>query len=281
MRSKVTHMGRVKQIALALGNRACRPVTIVWSVIAVFLLAPRSAQAQLGIGAVLAAASAVVDLIKNTIGPLLNTAISVLGDINGIAQAFSDLWQKVVYPIALIAQAQAMVAQIVAMFTGLAMSIHNVNVLSATLPNPTALEVLIRNRSVTDFAQFDQAFQQTYRPLPPATDIDPGDRQRVDMGDAMAMGTLKTLKSSDQVVEQTLQAARIIENEAQQAAPGSAPWLSAAGLIAAVENQAMMQRMVASATREEAAMLAHTNAIRKRHADVTSQLRQDAGLALK
>jgi hypothetical protein len=95
------------------------------------------------------------------------------------------------------------------------------------------------------------------------------------------MGTLKTLKSSDQVIEQTLEAARIIENEAGQAAPGSAPWLSAAGLIAAVENQAMMQRMLASAMREEAAIVAHTNAIRKRHADVTNQLRQDAGMALK
>jgi len=274
-------MARIRHIALTLRIRGYCSIAIVSSLIAVFFLAPRSARAQLGTGAVLAAASALVDFIKNTIGPLLNTAISVLGDINGITQAFSDLWQKVVYPIALIAQAQAMVAQVVAMFTGLAISIHNVNVLSATLPNPTALEVIIRNRSVSDFVQFDQAFRQTYRPLPPATDIDPGDRQRVDMSDAMAMGTLKTLKSSDQVVEQTLQAAQIIENEAAQAAPGSAPWLSAAGLVAAVENQAMMQRMLASAMREEAAILAHTNAIRKRHADVTSQLQQDAGLALK
>jgi len=270
----------VRQLALCFLSRRHR-LAIVFPAIGVLLLAPRSARAQLGIGAVLAAAGAVVGFIKNTIGPLLNTAISALGDINGIAQAFSDLWQKVVYPIAVIAQAQAMVAQVVAMFTGLTMSIHNVNVLSATLPNPTALEVIIRNRSVTDFAQFDQAFRQTYRPLPPAMDIDPGDRQRVDMSDSMAMGTLKTLKSSDQVVEQTLQAAQIIENEAGQAAPGSAPWLSAAGLIAAVENQAVMQRMLASAIREEAAIVAHTNAIRKRHADVTTQLRQDAGLALK
>ncbi len=273
-------MRRVRQLARCFLSRRHR-LAIVFAAIAVLFLAPRSARAQLGIGAVLAAASAVVDFIKNTIGPLLNTAMSTLGDINGVAQAFSDLWQKVVYPIALIAQAQAMVAQVVAMFTGLAMSIHNVNVLSATLPNPTALEVVIRNRSVTDFAQFDQLFRQTYRPLPPATDIDPGDRQRVDMSDAMAMGTLKTLKSSDQVIEQTLEAARIIENEAGQAAPGSAPWLSAAGLIAAVENQAMTQRMLASAMREEAAIIAHANAIRKRHADVTNELRQQAGLALK
>jgi len=53
---------------------------------------------------------------------------------------------------------------------------------------------------VADFAQFDQAFRTTYQPLPPVTDIDPGDRQRVDMSDALAMDTLKALKASDQVV---------------------------------------------------------------------------------
>jgi hypothetical protein len=161
------------------------------------------------------------------------------------------------------------------------MSVHNVNVLSATLPHPTALESIVRNRVVTDFAQLEQAFSQTYRPLPSPADIDPGDRERVDMSDAMAMGTLKMLKASDQVVEQTLRAAEIIESEAAQAAPGSAPYLSAAGLVAAVENQAMMQRMLAAELRAEAAMLAHENAMRKRSADATVQHRQGTASAVK
>jgi len=65
----------------------------------------------------------------------------------------------------------------------------------------------------------------------PATS--PGDghrfrrRQRVDMSDALAMDTLKALKASDQVVGQTLQASQIIEDEAAQAAPGSAAYLTA------------------------------------------------------
>jgi hypothetical protein len=249
--------------------------------IALGLIAPQPAKAQLGAIAVTIAAAAVVSLITNTIGSLLGTSNGLLGSINDFMQALVSLWEDVVYPINLINQARAMVNQLVAQFRGLVAAIDNVNVHSATLPNPTALEAIMRNGSVADFAQFDQAFRTTYQPLPPVTDIDPGDRQRVDMSDALAMDTLKALKASDQVVGQTLQASQIIEDEAAQAAPGSAAFLTGAGLIAAVENQAMMQRMLAAELREEAAILAHTNAIRKRQADMANQFRQDTTTLFK
>ena len=245
------------------------------------LIAPPPALAQLGAIAVTAAAAAVVSLIVNTIGSLLGTANGLLGSINGFVQALANLWQNVVYPINLINQALGMINQLIAQFRGLVTAIDNVSVRSATLPNPSSLETIMRNRSVADFAQFDQAFRTTFQPLPPATDIHPGDRQRVDMSGALAMDTLKTLKASDQVVQQTLQASQIIEDEAAQAAPGSAAYLTGAGLIAAVENQATMQRMLAAELREEAAILAHSNAIRKRQADMASQFRQDTTTLFK
>ena len=239
------------------------------------LIGPPPAMAQIGAIAVTAAAAAVVSFITNTIGGLLGSSNGLLSDINGFFQALVNLWQRVVYPIALINQARMMVTQLVAQFRGLVRAIDNVNVRSATLPNPTALEGIMRNGSVGDFGQFDQVFRTTFQPLPPAANINPGDRQRVDMSDALAMDTLKALKASDQVVQQTLQASQMIEDEAAQAAPGSAAFLTGAGLVAAVENQAMMQRMLAAELREEAAILADTNAIRKRQADMAGQFRQD------
>jgi hypothetical protein len=244
-------------------------------VLAFGLIGPPPAMAQIGAIAVTAAAVAVVSFITNTIGGLLGSSNGLLSDINGFFQALVNLWQRVVYPIALINQARMMVTQLVAQFRGLVRAIDNVNVRSATLPNPTALEGIMRNGSVGDFGQFDQVFRTTFQPLPPAANINPGDRQRVDMSDALAMDTLKALKASDQVVQQTLQASQMIEDEAAQAAPGSAAFLTGAGLVAAVENQAMMQRMLAAELREEAAILADTNAIRKRQADMAGQLRQD------
>lgn len=247
----------------------------------VCVVLPQPAHAQLGIAAVTAAAAAVVSFISNTIGPLLNTGISILSDINRVTQAFSDLWQKTVYPVSLINRALSLANMLRASFTPVAFSIHNIGVLSATLPNPTSLETVMRNRSIGDFASFDQAFRQTYQPIPAVRDIDPGDRQRVDMSDAMAMGVLKQLKASDQVVEQTLQAADLIEQEATQQAPGSATFLTGSGMIAAVENQAMMQRMLAALLRDEAAVLGQGNSLAKRHSDATTEFRGDTTSGFK
>jgi hypothetical protein len=257
------------------GNGRSRIAIFLAIFISCGLIAPPPAVAQLGVIAVTGAAAAVVNLITITIAALLATANGQLGSINGSAQTLANLWENVVYPINLINRALAMVNQLIAQFRGLVAAIDNVNVRSATLPNPIALEAIMRNGSVSDFAQFDQAFRTTFQPLPAASDIDPGDRQRVNMSDAIAMDTLKALKASDQVVQQTLQASQIIEDEAAQASPGSAAYLTGAGLIAAVENQATMQRMLAAELREEAAILAHGNAVRKRQADMASQFRQD------
>ncbi len=239
------------------------------------LIAPQPAVAQIGALGVAAAAAAVVALITNTIGALFGTANGLLGSINNFLQALVNLWENIVYPIALINQTRMLVTQLIAQFRGLITAIDNINVRSATLPNPSALEAIMRNGSIADFGQFNQTYRTTYQQLPPVTDIDPGDRQRVDMSDALAMDTLKTLKASDDVVNQTLQASQIIEDEAAQAAPGSAAYLAGAGMVAAFENQAMMQRMLAAELREEAAILAHTNAIRKRQADMANQFGQN------
>jgi prophage DNA circulation protein len=271
-----------KLISSCLTGRGRSTIAVFLAMLIAFgLIAPPPAEAQLGAIAIVAAAAAVVGVITNTIGGLLGSANGLLGTINGFVQALANLWGNVVYPVNLINQALMMVNQLVAQFRGLVTAIDHVNVLSATLPNPSALEVIMRNGSVADFGQFDQAFRTTYQPLPPVTDIHPGDLQRLDMSDALAMDTLKALKASDQVVAQTLQASQTIEDQAAQAAPGSAAYLTGAGLIAAVENQAMMQRMLAAELREEAGILAHSNAIRKRQADMASQFRQDTSTLFK
>ena len=265
-----------KLIASCLVGRGRSTIAVLLVMLIGFgLIAPRPAVAQIGALGVAAAAAAVVALITNTIGALFGTANGLLGSINNFLQALVNLWENIVYPIALINQTRMLVTQLIAQFRGLITAIDNINVRSATLPNPSTLEAIMRNGSIADFGQFDQTYRTTYQQLPPATDIDPGDRQRVDMSDALAMDTLKTLKASDDVVNQTLQASQIIEDEAAQAAPGSAAYLAGAGMVAAFENQAMMQRMLAAELREEAAILAHTNAIRKRQADMANQFGQN------
>jgi hypothetical protein len=265
-----------KLIASCLVGRGRSTIAVLLVMLIGFgLVAPPQAKAQIGALGVAAAAAAVVGLITNTIGALFGTANGLLGSISNFLQALVNLWQNIVYPIALINQSRMLVTQLITQFRGLLTAIDNINVRSATLPNPSALEAIMRNGLIADFGQLNQTYRTTYQQLPPVTDIDPGDRQRVDMSDALAMDTLKTLKASDDIVHQTLQASQIIEDEAAEAAPGSAAYLTGAGIVAAVENQAMMQRMLAAELREEAAILAHTNAIRKRQADMANQFGQN------
>ena len=254
-------------------------VTLVGAV-ALTMVAP-PVRAQLGIPAVIAAATAVVNLINNMIGGLLNAVRGTIGSINGVLTQFDNLWEQVVYPLQLINQARALVGLMIAQYRGLLTSLLQVNVSSAQLPNPVALEMIIRDRNTADFPQLTNAFGQTYRAIPQPTDAHPMERDLADIDDAMALANLKTLKASDAMVDQMMAAANVIEDEGVNMAPGSAPYLAGAGMIASVESQAMMQRMVAAAIRQEASRVAHDNTVRKRNAMFGAQFRTDVQTMFK
>lgn len=239
------------------------------------------ARAQLGIPAVIAAAAEVVSTINNIIGPLLSTIQRTIGTINGVLNQFRNLWEQVVYPLQAIDRARALVNALISQFRGLLLALLQVNVSSAQLPNPTALEGVLRNRSAGDFGQLTTAFVQTYRAIPQVNNAHPIERDLADIDDAMAMGNLKTLKASDAIVDQMMVAADAIENEGVRMAPGSAPFLAAAGMTASVKSQAMMQRMIAAAIRQEAARIAHDNTVRKRNAMFGAQFRDDVRAIFK
>jgi len=268
-------------LAFFLLTRVRRVVALILvGTVAVTVVAP-PANAQLGIGPVIAAATAVVTLINNTIGGLLNTVRGTIGSINDVLTQFDNLWEQVVYPLQLINQARALVSSMIAQYRGLLTALLQVNVSSAQLPNPVALESIIRDRNTGDFAQLTNAFGQTYRAIPQATDAHPMERNLADIDDAMALANLKTLKASDAMVDQMMAAANVIEDEGVSLAPGSAPYLAGAGMIASVKSQAMMQRMVAAAIRQEAARVAHDNTVRKRNAMFGTQFRTDVQTMFK
>ncbi len=248
--------------------------------LALTVVAP-PARAQIGIGAVIAAATAVVKLINNVIGGLLNAVRSTIGSINSVLTQFDNLWEQVVYPLQLINRARALVSSMIGQYRGVLTALLQINVSSAQLPNPVALESVMRDRSAGDFPQVTNAFGRTYRAIPQATDAHPMERDLADIDDALAMENLKTLKASDAMVDQMMNAADSIEDEGVNMAPGSAPYLAGAGMIASVKSQAMMQRMIAAAIREEAARVAHDNTIRKRNATFSAQFRTDVETMFK
>jgi|GEM_PF-344150 len=248
-------------------------VTLVGAV-ALTIVAP-PAKAQLGIPAIIAAAAQVVATITNVIGPLFGSIRGTLGAVNGVLNQFLNLWQQVVYPPQSINRARSLVISLIAQYRGLLTALMRVNVSSAQLPNPVSLDSIMRNRGTGDFGQLTIAFGQTYRAIPQPADAHPIERDLADIDDAMALANLKTLKSSDAVVDQMMAAANAIEDEGVNMAPGEAPFLAAAGITASVKSQAMMQRMMAAAIRQEAARVAHDNTVRKRNAMFGAQFRND------
>ena len=231
-------------------------------VLAVALVNPQPAQAQ-------ASLVTAIQSVLNVINGKIQTALT---DINKVRTTIDNYYQKVVWPLAQINQARSLVTQMIGQYRGLMQSIFSINLRSATLPNPIGLENIVRNHGTGDFASLTTSFGSTYGSVPATAAANPADRAMMDMDDALAMDNFKTLKASDSADDLALQAANNIEDQASQAAPGSAPFLTATAVATSIESQALTQKMLAAELRQEAARLAHENALRKRGASITGDV---------
>jgi hypothetical protein len=207
-------------------------VTLTAVMVTTLAGAPEPAQAQSGI---LSGIQAVLNVINGIIQ-------SGLTSINTVRIALSNLEQVVIWPQQLINQARAQVTQMIGQYRSLMSNIFHVNLKSATLPAPQAFEAVVRDHQVNDFSGLTATFGSTYGLIPVATAANPTDRALSDMDDALALDNLKMLKASDQATDIELQSADSIENVASQAAPGSAPFLTATALVSGIHSQALTQK---------------------------------------
>ncbi len=226
------------------------------------LIAPPRVQAQ---GGLVAAIQSVLNVINGVIHTALNS-------INSVRTAINNLHQTVAWPMQLINQAHSQVTQMVSRYRNLMQGVFTINLSSATLPVTQKLEQVIRNQQTNDFGTLTTDYGSAYGPVPSTTAASEPDRAMTDMDDALALDNLKTLKETDEAGDLTLQAADQLEDASGEAAPGSAPFLTAAAVVASIQSQAMTQKMLAAELRQEAARLAHENALGKHAATSTSQL---------
>lgn len=238
-------------------------VTLTAVMVTTLVGAPQPARAQSGI-------LSGIQAILNVINGIIQTALT---SINTVRAALGNLEQVVIWPQQLINQAKAQVMQMIGQYRSLMTNIFHVNLKSATLPAPQAFEAVIRNHQVNDFSGLTATFGNTYGVIPAFTAANPTDRAMSDMDDALALDNLKLLKASDQATDVELQSADSVENAASQAAPGSAPFLTAAAIVSGIHSQALSQKMLAAELRQEAARLAHRNTLSKENASNTTQLR--------
>src|SRR6516162_10724794 len=192
-------------------------VTLAGVMVVTLVGAPQPAKAQLGI---LQAIQAVLKVING----VMQTALTA---INTVRTAANNLQQLVVWPQQLINQARAQVTQMIGQYRNLMSGIFKIKLNSATLPSPQALEAIIRDHQVGNFQALTAMFANNYGAIPVVASATAGDRAMSDMDDALTLDNLKTLKAADQATDIELQSADAIENSSSQAAPGSAPFLTA------------------------------------------------------
>jgi len=244
-------------------SRRVLAVTVAGILVSTMLFAPPLAEAQGGL-------VQAIQAVLNVINGMLKSALTA---INTARTAMNALYHNFVWPVQLINQARAQVTQMINQYRALMASILNMNVSSATLPTPQSLETMMRDHRVNNFNSLTQSFGNTYGAIPTSVDASQADRDMSDMDDALTLDSLKNLKASDNATDLELQAANSIENSATQAAPGSAPFMTASAVASSIRSQALTQKMLAAELRQEAAHLAHQNGFRKRGATFTTQFR--------
>jgi hypothetical protein len=238
-------------------------ITVAGVLVSALVIAPPPAEAQ---GGIIQAIQAVLNVINGAIQTALNA-------INTTRAAINNLYQNLIWPVQLVNQAKAQIIQMINQYRSPMASILSINLHSATLAAPQSLENAIRDHRVNNFSTLTQTFGNTYGALPLSTDASQADRDMSDMDDALTLDSLKTLKVSDSATDLELQAADSIETSAGQAAPGSAPFLTASAVASSIRSQALTQKMLAAELRQEAAHIAHENGFRKRGAAFSTQLR--------
>jgi hypothetical protein len=257
---------------LSVESRRRTVAVLLIGCIAILGISPPPAQAQLPF------------CLPCVIQTLLNTITVTIGgwltNINVVLGKLFSLFTQTVWPIAKTNLAKSQIRSIIAQFLGVLQSIMSINPHTATLPHPIALENVIRDRSTADLSSLPPAYVQTFRPVPQAANIAPQDRDLTDMDDAMAQDNLMMLKESDQAQDLQLQLANQIENLVGNpsigiSAPGSSSLITAAAAAGQIQSHAVTQKMLAAMMRQEAARIAHDNAIRKRNAAYAAQLQTD------
>jgi hypothetical protein len=247
-------------------NRFFKKRVLALGVILLLALMPVAAKA--GVADIISLLTTITSTLQNGVG-------QVLSGIQSINTTVRNFEQQVVWPVKLINQTRAEVSQVRFQFTSLAGQIQSIPTNSATLVNPKQLEGLLRSRQSGSLGQISASYTQVYQALPQANQATDTQRNLMDVDDALALGALKTATASDQASQQMLSVADGLEQQAAVSAPGSASILTAQAQAANLQNQAMLQRMLAAELRQEAARLAHTNALRKQSADANRTLRNN------
>jgi hypothetical protein len=234
----------------------------VWLLVVVLLLdRPGAAHAQFGIdlGMIEAGLQAILSVLKSSVG-------GPLQDIEAIERSWTQFEQTTIYPQSSILQAQNAVAGFALPMQQMN-QIVSINYASAQLPAPQQLEQQLLSGDPSQVANLGAAYHQVYGNLPAATQAPQHVQNSIDITDADAQDGFKKAIELDALALQEQQVAQQLNQQIQQAAPGSAPILEADAAAWVVRANAYTQSAMAELMRVRSASIANQGTTMK---DVTA-----------
>jgi hypothetical protein len=216
-----------------------------------------------------------------TIADLLKTVIGApLSEIRQIQDEINKFQREVIWPLEAIAKAKALVREVSGLVSQLR-SLIQMDVRSATLPQPVSLEQTLLSANPDRVNQVAGAYAAVYQTVPVPADAPPERRHLIDINDAVAMGAMKRAIQIDAMAEVELEAAERISQELGNAAPGSAPLLEAEAAAWLVRSHAYTQWALAELMRVRSAQLAHESTQMKFSVTSTTRTRGDVHQVLQ
>jgi methyl-accepting chemotaxis protein len=257
-------MKRISNAVTSLKSGVARSKRLLAVLIVAVVLAPTALRAD-GIGDILVLFHTISSTLQGPIGRALT-------EMRKVTAAVNNFRQQIIWPLDLINQTRSFVSATRAHYTGLMSQIEGLKNNSATLALPMQLESMFRGAQSGAIGQIPSLYMQVYQPVAMAGIAQPGQRNLMDIDDAMAMDSLKTAMVSDQTTQGMLTLADSLEQQAMTAAPGSASMVTAQARVADLVTQAQLAKMLAAQLRQEATKLAHHNALLKQRSAATQNL---------
>ncbi len=252
-------------------------VIFVGALAVVLVLAPMGARGQFGLDPCCAIISAGLNSIS---GLLKNVVAKPLGQIQQIQQQAANFQQQVIYPASAINNARGLAGQMQGQLRQMT-QVFRLPTASATLPTPQQLEQTLLSHNPQAMGQVSQGYAKLYGTVMAPTDAPQPIRDLVDMTDAEAQAALKKALQLDALADVELAAADQINQQIQNAAPGSAPILEAQTSAWLVRANAYTQSAMAELIRVRSIDLANAGAQLKFNASDTNQLRNNTNQVLQ
>jgi hypothetical protein len=253
-----------------------RKAVLITTLLGVLVLVPLAARAQFGLDPCCVIISAGLNSISGLLKSVVATPLSA---IQQLQQQAANFEQQVVYPINAINNARGLAGRMQGQLRQMT-QLYHLPVNSATLPAPQQLEQVLLSHSPQAISQIRQNYSAVYGAVLVSVDAPQPVRDLVDMTDAEAQAALKKAVEMDALADVELAAADQINQQLQNAAPGTAPILEAQAAAWLVRANAYSQSAMAELIRVRSIDLAISSAQLKFSASQTKMLRNSTGQVL-